>query len=460
MSIAEFTSALKDQAYKQWFKTSSKNILANTVKEYRKEAESTSRTSFLLTTDTLLQIAEKLTGRDITSDEAEKIFSTLVGMVDNKKAILIQEDILDGKKTITGVYFRQIEFEKGISSVISKSIDSIKDRVVIEEKDGKTRPAIVSDFFQKGHVFGVATNVTTQTARNLAKSKVTEASKKQLLGTLVAVRNKLLRQDLATANIKDIKFSLYSKYLKTPYKYLVEMQIKEENVEAGGEARLYTNALRRYFSPENNAGSIAKDLRTKDSAGDKFIGRLINARGSPSMVDLIALEIASKIDRQKRKTSYSIPSSKVATISQKVDTKALKDKTKKALVEINKAISLVRTIVPGTTSTTAPTANLEALLRDRLALQIRKNMGTGSATNVLNYQTGRFADSATIERTTTSREGMISVFYNYMKNPYAPFSEGGAQQSPKTRDPKLLISKSIREIGASLVGNRMRAVLV
>lgn len=106
------------------------------------------------------------------------------------------------------------------------------------------------------------------------------------------------------------------------------------------------------------------------------------------------------------------------------------------------------------------TTSLEAILRTKLAAQIKSNMGTGNAKNVLNYRTGRFAESATIERTTTSRAGMVSVFYNYMRNPYGTFSEGGRQQYPKSRDPKLLISKSIREIGAQLVGNRMRAILV
>jgi hypothetical protein len=59
-----------------------------------------------------------------------------------------------------------------------------------------------------------------------------------------------------------------------------------------------------------------------------------------------------------------------------------------------------------------------------------------------------------------SRAGMITAFYSYMKNPYATFSDGGRQQNPKSRDPKLLISKSIREIAAQQVGNRLRAVVV
>lgn len=83
-------------------------------------------------------------------------------------------------------------------------------------------------------------------------------------------------------------------------------------------------------------------------------------------------------------------------------------------------------------------------------------MGTGSARNVLNYRSGRFAQSAKVERISEGREGMITAFYTYMKYPYATFSEGGRQQYPKTRDPKLLIAKSIREIAGTSVSNRMR----
>jgi hypothetical protein len=55
---------------------------------------------------------------------------------------------------------------------------------------------------------------------------------------------------------------------------------------------------------------------------------------------------------------------------------------------------------------------------------------------------------------------MISAFYTYMRNPYGTFSEGGDQQYPKSRDPKILIGNSIKEIAATLVGNRLRAVLI
>ena len=104
--------------------------------------------------------------------------------------------------------------------------------------------------------------------------------------------------------------------------------------------------------------------------------------------------------------------------------------------------------------------SLQNLLNQNLHSQIQKNMGTGERRDVLNYRTGRFAESVKVEKMSASREGMITAFYSYMRNPYATFSFGGQQANPATRDPKLLISKSIREIGAVMVANRMRAVLV
>lgn len=118
------------------------------------------------------------------------------------------------------------------------------------------------------------------------------------------------------------------------------------------------------------------------------------------------------------------------------------------------------TIVPESTREQTSLISLEALLRARINEQVKQNMGTGNDKKVLNYRTGRLAESVSIERLSESRAGMVSVFYNYMRNPYGTFSEGGRQQYPRTRDPKLLISKSIREIGAAIVGTRMRAVLV
>lgn len=104
--------------------------------------------------------------------------------------------------------------------------------------------------------------------------------------------------------------------------------------------------------------------------------------------------------------------------------------------------------------------SLEAYLRARINKKVADNMGGGRETRVLNYRTGRFSESVEINRVSESRAGMISVFYNYMKNPYATFSQGGAQQYPRSRDPKALISESIRQLAAEVAVTRLRSVVV
>ena len=104
--------------------------------------------------------------------------------------------------------------------------------------------------------------------------------------------------------------------------------------------------------------------------------------------------------------------------------------------------------------------NLQLILERSIRDAVQSNMGTGNDKKVLNYRSGRFADSVKIEKLSQSRAGMITVFYSYMKNPYGTFSNGGVQQYPKSRDPKLLIAKSIREIAAKEAYNNLRSVNV
>lgn len=108
---------------------------------------------------------------------------------------------------------------------------------------------------------------------------------------------------------------------------------------------------------------------------------------------------------------------------------------------------------------------LLALLNSHLQDVVSANMQNPSdfargSRNLLTYRSGRFASSAKVERLTQSKAGLITAFYSYMKYPYATFSQGGRQQYPKTRDPKLLIGFSIREIAAKYVAERLRAVNV
>lgn len=100
--------------------------------------------------------------------------------------------------------------------------------------------------------------------------------------------------------------------------------------------------------------------------------------------------------------------------------------------------------------------NIKNLINKDLAEHIAANMGTGFSTNVLNYRTGRFASTAYVDRVIMSRNGTLGIFYTYMKYPYQTFEPGFKQGHIHSRDPKLLISKSIREIANTLVKNNLR----
>lgn len=156
---------------------------------------------------------------------------------------------------------------------------------------------------------------------------------------------------------------------------------------------------------------------------------------------------------------------KVAAAKPKVDLGKINRKATKELGTTSISAPIAGNIPKASKTTTSSSAgqvslvSLQSLINTHLQDVISANMGNGTRKDVLNYRTGRLAGSAKVERMSQSRAGMITAFYSYMQNPYATFSDGGAQQSPKSRDPKLLISTAIREIAATKVANRMRAVL-
>lgn len=153
--------------------------------------------------------------------------------------------------------------------------------------------------------------------------------------------------------------------------------------------------------------------------------------------------------------------SKLKVHSKKQQKKPKKDITKGAHLPSSRGLKLS---IPKPPKQSEPTVTnltlLQVLLNANLAETIKRNMGDGSRKNLLNLRTGRLAESAEVLRLSESRAGLITAFYTYMKNPYATFSSGGRQQEPRSRDPKLLISKSIREIAAQQVANRLRAVAI
>jgi hypothetical protein len=439
MSIAEFSSILREQAYKNWFARAAVNIAKTPVSKLRDTEQRSTRNSLLITKDTIKDIVTKLVDREPTQAELDGVYNNLKSIRNNrstrKSAVVLKND--------GNLYFPGVTFDR-----ISRILDAGFKDIVTDKK--------ISDFFHKGHVYGLPTNIGYRTLEGISTSGIPDIMKEKLILMLGELITELERQDLATSNIKDSNYYLYAKYAKNRSKYLVEMQLGSENAEAGRDAVPITNAIRRYFDPARVV-EISKNLRTRPE--DAFIKQLIESHGSPSYKDLaIAGIISSLKGKPLDKKTYTVPKTLVASGKIKYSNDEIKQNNSKEIAELKKIKS--KLMSAKSSKTIKSTASLEALLRAKLHDQIKRNMGTGNAKNVLNYRTGRFAKSATIERTTLSREGMVSVFYDYMRYPYATFSAGGLQESPKTRDPKTLISKSIREIGATMVGNRMRAVLV
>jgi len=464
MSIQEFSSALKSAALKAWFqRLSTDNILKMSAKDIRKKESGKEFNSFYITTKTVSDIIEKLSGAQASPEQVTKVFAKLSSTKYGKQsARKISEPYVEGQ----ALYYPRISMDN-ISTILDTGFEDVL-------ADARTRnPDIkISDYFQKGHVFGIFPKKLAQTRRSLANNTtLTEEARSLLVGFLEDLEKQLEAEDLATSNLKTPGYKLYAKYKKRAGSYLVEMQLVEDNESAGRAQAALSKAVRKYLNPGAVTFTSSGIKFTQGEAEQRIrklmednVEKLIGSKGSPSMLDLIQASIVDVLKGKKpSKKEYISP--KVEVIKSKpakVDTSATKAQIKKDLDQVRKlkksvkAVPKIQEAAPQTFNLT----NLQLILNQQLQDVVSANMGDGSSKSILNYRTGRFASSVKVENLTESRSGMITAFYSYMKNPYATFSEGGRQQKPKSRDPKLLISASIREIAAQHVTNRLRAVVV
>lgn len=190
-------------------------------------------------------------------------------------------------------------------------------------------------------------------------------------------------------------------------------------------------------------------------------------RQSPSLIDRISKVLVDTLKTGKSSlTSYSKATKlqiKMPGIKRKLSPIKITVGNKRDVVSSGKLAEPRKTKPkPVTKVVDLPVSpvSIQNLINANLAETIKRNMGTGSRRDVLNLRSGRLAESAEIVKISESRTGAITAFYTYMKNPYATFSQGGKQQYPRSRDPKTLISKSIRQVAQELAVNRLRTVLV
>jgi hypothetical protein len=463
MSVSAFSEALKSTALKAWFqRLSTDNILKMAAKDIRKKESGKEFTSFYITTKTVSDIIEKLSGANASPELVTKVFDKLSKVKYGKGNV--GKNLTDPYVEGQALYFPRISMDN-----IGTLLDTGFDEVLAEAKS-RDSSIKISSYFQKGHVFGIFPKKLAETRKSLANNTtLTDQARTLLVNFLEDLEKQLEAEDLATSNLKSPSYGLYARYRKRTSSYLVEMQLVEDNEAAGRSQAALSKAVRKYLNPGAVTFTSSGIKFTEGDAEQRIkklmednVEKLLGTKGSPSMLDLIQASIADSLrGKQVSKREYRIPKVKLAQAkSAKIDVREAKSQIKKDLQQVRKLKSSVKAVPKFEKPEVVNLTSLQLLINSQLQDVISANMGDGNSRNVLNYRTGRLAGSAKVERLSQSREGMITAFYSYMKNPYATFSQGGQQSRPASRDPKLLISKSIREIAAQQVANRLRAVVI
>lgn len=470
MGIKDFSAALKNRAIHNWFiedkqQTKDINILANSIKTYREGEQTSSKTSFVITKDTIADVLVELHGMEEGGEmliEATEIAfnafkSADVGVKLNRRKITLGPGI-------DAIYFPTIGFDT-ITTLVNNILNLNKRQL--------------SSKFEKGHVVGLASELLQATSKRLSKVNTRGTSGKSLiLGHLDKVIDYYKRLDLASANQKQIEdIQVYGSVNKGITKqgitrYLVEIQPKDVNQASGAEVKSTIGLIRKLFTPGNHSeATLVKLIEniSKKVTDPDFHKDLMDMKTSPSFKTMIADHIASILSSTPiQNVSYkhlNVPIAKQKVIAPNAT--AFNKEAKKQLANaeaLKRKLSSKRSPIRNTSGQFYSLTSLQQLINANLQNVVSANMGDegypGGQRKILNYRTGRFAASVKVERLSQSREGAISAFYSFMKYPYQTFQPGFAQGSPKTRDPKLLIAKSIREIAATKVSNRMRAVLI
>jgi hypothetical protein len=488
MSVDAFSAVIKSKVYTDWLEKLDANIVNSTVDALRASQQSASKTSFILSEKNVQDIFKTITGKSLPSFEA-KLFIDKIAAGDKTPNSIIKingkdravkfdsigfdtistkvRDLIDEYDDVQEAYFEardKFELENKASLAADKSISAAERKKRFNAIEKAAKEIGFGKYFNKGHVVSIATNLSKEFRDKVASAtELAEGQRKLLVEVLDKYIAKLQADDLASANLPDaVNQELYASYIKSSDKYLVEIQGQALNQESGRKSILAVTELRSIFSVNN------KDLEAVIAKSPALGESLLNTKGSPSFIDLLAQKLANIVEGTPvSKKVYRVPKTKIAARTIKVD-KPANNKTlisklkgiKAKLKTTSSASPVVQAINSISTTSLISLPSLLVLLQANIVQQVKQNMGDGSSSNVLNLQSGRFAESVRVERLSESRAGMVTAFYSYMRNPYATFSQGGRQEFPKTRDPKLLISRSVRDIAAEQVGNRLRAVLV
>jgi hypothetical protein len=470
MSVKDFVNYFKNSPeYKEWLmdeelKTGTFNT-KNGVSWLFNTRDDLTKAGFSKTTDLA-----------ISSDNAESLgaikqFNSYVRSIKNSAVSGGPVVVRDPKTKVTTIVFSDVNYNTGINKVLDSVLG-----------EGAAKQAFGSGLFQKGHYIGAA-NAGIQSVENSLVSRFagTDIDERALLSALNVfdiIQKELIRQDKESSIIAQTigkNRDILAKYEKTAQHFLIELQVTSENASAGGSISSLVGGVN---SQKLGLRDLIKHVSTSSAnafldtvkKNTKIKGReLALLKSSPSLKELNRLAILAAIrgERMKQET-YTASNVKLGTIpgvqvdkASLVKGKQAKSKLKEdvaaAKVKVNAALKRLRA---SGTNKVISLITIQQLINGKLRDQIQNNMGKGKAKTILNYRTGRFADSVRVTRLARTKEDEVTAFYTYMKYPYQTFEPGFAQGQIATRDPKLLISKSIRDIAKDIVTARLKAVLV
>jgi hypothetical protein len=266
--------------------------------------------------------------------------------------------------------------------------------------------------------------------------------------------NELINVTLSAEDFDDSLSTLYSEIDKWLDKF--------NNIKLGSTYTDITTIkvalIQLKASMQNNSQNIEKILTNTFTGGDtgEF---LLNFRSSDSALDKLQENFENILSNKPEDTSIINTGTLVVG--------AISTGISKELIKLTKAVAKAKEKIKKANKRARDAkgqffslASLLTILNEKLHDQIKKNMGKGSAKSILNYRTGRFANSVEVTRLTMTKDSAIQAFYTYQKYPYQTFEPGFKQGDPPSRNPKLLIGKSIREIAKAIVTNRLKAILV
>lgn len=320
-----------------------------------------------------------------------------------------------------------------IVSSFSRSISTIKKTMIKTlVQSGAIEASAENDISQnlhKGH--GARGNAVSQVQVARSVAGLDDATKKLLLyniegsfrkGELDSVSHREIKRLITEGhNIVTKKGKLNANYVS-----VIAFQTGQDNIADSKEEKAVKAVYRKFI------GSLTPDM--------------LNMKGSPSLKEKTAALVTDKF-KGKKNVKVSAKSVKMST---KTKSKGKGSKTGSKIVLSAMALRTRKAKRRATDSAAARPLQMMAMINKELPQTVKANMDLPALEN----RTGRFAESVRVVDAVSTRQGFPSFGYTYQKNPYQTFEPGFAQGSPE-RDPRALISRSIREIAVELAIGRL-----